>query len=98
MSEAEREAIAERMAEEVGGSLRPIMVPTPLLRFMQRIDMQLYHQKVREAFDGWQYCACLPGGTECLGWIARLCWDNQIPFCIGDIPNGFPGSKHSASK
>ena len=96
MTPAERDAIAERMADEVGGSLRPVMVPTPLLRFMQRVDMQLHRRDVRASFTGWQYCACLPGGTECLGWIARLCWDNRIPFCIGDIPNGFPGCKHSA--
>ena len=83
------------VADEVGGSLRPIMVPSPLLRFMQRIDMVLHHREVRTAFEGWQYGACLPGGTECLEWIARLCWDNQIPFCVGDVPNGFPGCKHS---
>ena len=64
-------------------------------RFLQRIDVQANQADIREAFDGWQYCACLPGGTECLGWMARLCWDKGIPFVVGDVPNGFPGVKLS---
>jgi hypothetical protein len=87
--------LAEEMADAVGGSLRPVMVPSPVLRWIQRIDVQLNAKAVRAAFEGWQYCACLPGGTECLGWIARLCWDNGIPLLVGDVPNGFPGVKHS---
>ena len=71
------------------------MVPTPLLRFHQRIDVVAHKNEIRAAFDAYQYCACMPGGTENMSWLARVCWDQGIPFLMADVPNGFPGAKLS---
>ena len=84
---------AARMASLVSAAMRPIMVPTPLLRFHQRIDVVAHKKEIRAAFDAYQYCACMPGGTENMSWLARLCWDQGIPFLMADVPNGFPGAK-----
>jgi hypothetical protein len=75
--------------------MRPIMAPTPLLRFHQRIDVVAHKKEIRATFDAYQYCACMPGGTENMSWLARVCWDQGIPFLMADVPNGFPGAKLS---
>ena len=40
----QRAEAAEAMADAIGGSMRPIMVPTPLLRFLQRLDVRQHHR------------------------------------------------------
>ena len=48
---------------------------------------------IRSAFTGYQYCASLPGGIECVVWLAKLAWDYGKPFYQADVPNGFPAAE-----
>ncbi|MFP6684858.1 MAG: hypothetical protein VB934_09100, partial [Polyangiaceae bacterium] len=90
--QAECDRVVAEMTELVASAMRPVMVPTPLLRFHQRIDVAAHTERIRSAFSAYQYCACVPGGTENITWLARLCWDHGIPFLQSDVPNGFPGA------
>ena len=38
------------MTELVASAMRPVMVPTPLLRFHQRIDVTTHKDQIRAAF------------------------------------------------
>ena len=91
-SAEERQERVSRMAKLVSEAMRAVMIPTPLTRFHQRIDIVTHKLEIREAFEGYQYGACMPGGTENITRLARVCWDHGIPFVQSDVPNGFPGA------
>ena len=83
----------QRMAEVVGGSVRPIMASTGLLRLQQRLELCAHAEAIGSKFAGWQYGAMVPGGAEVLAWAARLAWDKGWTSIGGDVPNGFPATK-----
>ena len=87
------DAFVRRMADAIGGAVRPIMASTGLLRFQQRVELCAHAKATGAKFAGWQYGAMVPGGAEVLAWAARLAWDRGWTSIGGDVPNGFPATK-----
>ena len=52
---------------------------------------QLARQRLQAVFRGRQYCACLPGGAEVVGWLSHLLFDQGGMILASDVPGAFPG-------
>ena len=48
-------------------------------------------QRLQTVFRGRQYCACLPGGAEVVGWLTHLVHDQGGIILASGVPGAFPG-------